>query len=356
MDARQLEAVLADPDVSGFARIDRLEDPTSEQARQAVAGFLGGHGEAPVLIYFSGHGKYDFATGRLHLLTTDSPPRIEDDEGFSVTDDWLLHHLALSRNDSVFVVLDTCFSGVALTWQPHRVVPYGLAFRAMVEGQGFHTLAAASPVVPAASGGFSRLTHALIEVLRDGSAADDTGCASVGRLCEVVSKRTAGTTLCSSHERGRQLYVSRRPAEPTSLAAVRRALANYDYATVRRLLRPVKDSGDADYRYYLVLGLFGGHRPKEFATDDIRRAEGHLAGAATSPPHLCALWALIREDHYGHRGIDPGSPSVDELIQRAREVDPLHAAEIVTHLPAPECQTWARLRNRAQSQTQSSGV
>jgi hypothetical protein len=133
------------------------------------------------------------------------------------------------------------------------------------------------------------------------------------------------------------------------LGAVRQALANRDYAAARRMLRPVKDSDNGEYRYYAVLALFGGHRPREFATDDIRRAERHLAGASSFPPELCALWALIKEDHYLQRGIPQGEPTVEDLIQRARAVDAAHAAEIVTHLPAPECQTWARLRNRAQS-------
>jgi hypothetical protein len=352
VETRQLEAVLADPDTCGFAKIDRLDDPTAEQARQAVTGFLARHSGGAMLIYFTGHGKYDFATGRLHLLTADSPSCLDDDLGLSVTDDWLMRELANVRGDDVFVVLDVCFTGVALTWQVAREVPYGLAFRPMAGQQGFHTLAAAGPVEPAGANtsGLPRLTHALIEVLRDGSAGDETGLVSVARLCEVAAKRIAGSALvCSAHPRGRQLHVARRPPEQTNLAAVRRALANHDYATVRRLLRPVKDSDNGDYRYYMVLGLFAGHRPNEFATDDIRRAEVHLAGAATGPPHLCALWALIREDHYGTRGIDPGSPTVEELIQRAREIDPVHAAEIVIHLPAPECQTWVRLRNRAQA-------
>jgi len=380
-DARELEAVLADPDICGFAKIDRLDNPTAGQARRAVADFLARHGDGPMLIYFSGHGRYDFAAGRLHLLAADSPPQPEDG-GDSLTDQWLMSELAMARGDRAFVVLDACFGGAALSHARQapralKEVPYALALRPMVQGHGFHTLAAASPVEPAgaAPGGLSYLTHALVEVLRDGSAVDGTGWASLGRVCEVVAKRVVDsgcgqTPMSSAHQRSRELYLARRPPAPPNLAAIRpaqpnlatvrqeqpnlaairQALANRDYATARRLLRPVKDSDNGEHRYYAVLAMFGGHRPREFATDDIRRAEGHLAGAATGPPQLCALWALIKEDHYLQRGLPQGTPTVEDLIQRAREIDPRYAAEIVTHLPAPECQTWTRLHNRASHQ------
>ncbi|HZM83648.1 MAG TPA: caspase family protein [Candidatus Limnocylindrales bacterium] len=371
VDARELEAVLADPDIGGFAKIDRLENPAAEQARRAVADFLVRHGDSAMLIYFSGHGKYDFATGRLHLLMADSP-RCPEDAGDSVTDVWLMSELAMASGEGIFVVLDTCFGGAALSQaalsqareapqalkplKPLKEVPYALAFRPMMQGHGYHTLAAASPVEPAgvAPSGLSHLTHALVEVLRDGSAVDETGWASVGQLCDVVAKRVVDsgcgqTPMSSAHQHGRELYLARRPPAEPSLAAVRQALANRDYPTVRRLLRPVKDSDNGEYRYYAVLATFGGHRPREFATDDIKRAEGYLSRAGNRLPQLCALWALIKEDHYLQRGIDQGTPTVEELIQSAREIEPWHAAEIVTHLPAPECQTWVRLRNRAQS-------
>ena len=365
--ARQVEAVLADPQVCGFAKIDRIEDPTADQARQAVLDFLERHGDGPMLLYFTGQGKYDFASGRLHLLTVDSPAHVQEYGGGSVTDDWLVRELAMVRSDGVFVVLDTRFASAALTevWQAPKEVPYALTFRTMVQGNGFCTLAAASPVEPAdlTGGELSPLTQALVEVLRDGSAADETGWTSVGRLCEQVCQRVVASgsgqsPTSSARPRGKELYLARRPPDLPDLEAIRQALGRRDYGTVRRLLRPVKDSDNGEYRYYTVLGMFGGHPPREFATDDVQRAEEHLAGASTFPAQLCALWALIREDHYSHRGLDPGPPTVEELIQRAREIDPLYAAEIVTHMPVPECQTWARLRNRASAALsgQSSGV
>src|SRR5689334_5371717 len=65
--ARLLEPVLADPGICGFGESSRLEDPTSQATRRALTEFLARHGDGDeaMLIYFSGLGRYDFATGRL---------------------------------------------------------------------------------------------------------------------------------------------------------------------------------------------------------------------------------------------------------------------------------------------------
>lgn len=106
---------------------------------------------------------------------------------------------------------------------------------------------------------------------------------------------------------------------------------------------------NADIWYYVTLAALRGQRPRAHAPSYIGELSGLLAQAAgLSPasPHVLALWALIKEDHYRARGMSGGAPTVEELRRGGSLVSPAHATQICRHVPAPETGTWQELDHR----------
>jgi S1-C subfamily serine protease len=106
---------------------------------------------------------------------------------------------------------------------------------------------------------------------------------------------------------------------------------------------------NADTWYYVTLAALRGQRPRAHAPAYIGELSALLAQAASlSPagPHVLALWALIKEDHYRVRGMSGGDPTVEDLRRASSLVSPAHATEICRHVPAPETGTWQEINHR----------
>ena len=129
------------------------------------------------------------------------------------------------------------------------------------------------------------------------------------------------------------------------------ALESGNYPAALAAFRAVcaRHPENADSWYYVTLAALRGQRPRAHAPGYIGELSGLLAQTASlSPagPHVPALWALIKEDHYRARGISGGAPTVEELRRAGSLISPAHATEICRHVPAPETGTWQELNHR----------
>jgi hypothetical protein len=245
------------------------------------------------------------------------------------------------------------FAGADRPPDGQRITRPGPATR-IGQGHGWYTLAAAAPYEPALerpAGDLSYLTAALIDVLRDGSAVDKDDRAAVSRVCEQVTTRLAHanvghTPMTSAHEKTTELYIARKPPQAANLAAARLALADRDYGRLAEIFRLCKEDTRPDVAYYRSLKMLAGGRPREFRTEEIVKVEAVLRSAIGGAAHAAALLALIKEDHYVLRGMADHPPTISSLIPAAEAILPMHAAEIVTHVRAPECRTWRWLEER----------
>jgi hypothetical protein len=127
------------------------------------------------------------------------------------------------------------------------------------------------------------------------------------------------------------------------LAVGLKALAAGCYAEARQSLEGVvrDEPRNAHAHYYLALTLLEGKRPRLHGSDWIKEVGVHLRHAAELP-QARVLTALVREDHGLHWLRSDALPS--DLSVLIKQVDAGQAAEIITHVPAPESGVWDALR------------
>ena len=103
---------------------------------------------------------------------------------------------------------------------------------------------------------------------------------------------------------------------------------------------------------FAALAVLTGVRPSNHHDPTIDSAEGLLRrGLAAKPDDaaLMSLWALVKEDYFGGRGLNPGTPSLRFLITGLNRITPVEAADIVRHVRAPGSRVWAALKKRSES-------
>jgi Trypsin-like peptidase domain len=109
---------------------------------------------------------------------------------------------------------------------------------------------------------------------------------------------------------------------------------------------------ETDMYYYRALAGLAGIRPGRYSMDMILAVEQLLRHAwnltqpTMRPPHIGALWALVREDYYVIRGFRETAPVLDELRHAAHGLSDQHSYELLRHVPAYECPTWRKLNDR----------
>jgi hypothetical protein len=116
------------------------------------------------------------------------------------------------------------------------------------------------------------------------------------------------------------------------------ALADFRAVCARRPENP-------DAWYYVALAALRGQRPRAHTTtyiEEVDRLLEHASSLPSARPHVPALRALIREDHYQSRGIT-SEPTAADLFPPANSVPLKHTAEICRHVPAPETFIWQEL-------------
>lgn len=139
-----------------------------------------------------------------------------------------------------------------------------------------------------------------------------------------------------------------------------RAIQDLDYGRYAEALTRLNGLIDlypteTDMYYYRALAGLAGVRPGRYSMDMILAVEELLRYAwnlaqptAMRPPHVGALWALVREDYYVIRGFRETAPLLAELRHAAHGLSDQHSCELLRHVPAYECPTWRGLNNRFQ--------
>ncbi|SOE81014.1 TPR repeat [Caballeronia arationis] len=108
-DVWGLQAVLADPQIGGFDRVDVLENQIEAKVRRSITGFFKGRSnDDMLLLYFSGHGIKD-ASGHLYLAAIDTDPN--DLLGSGIAADLVHNAVQSCRSRKKILLIDSCFGG-----------------------------------------------------------------------------------------------------------------------------------------------------------------------------------------------------------------------------------------------------
>src|SRR3954454_17663142 len=295
-DATELAGILGDPEIGGF-EVQLAANEPDHMLRRRIAAFFGDRRRDDLLLlHFSCHGLKD-DSGQLYFATTDTEVAYLD--ASSVPAEFVSRQMALSRSNSVLMLLDCSYSGA---------IARGLRFRAGEQvdvedhlgGHGRAIITASSAMEYAFEGdeltGEGRpsvFTAAVVKALSTGEAdRDQDRWISVRELYDYVCDEVREVTPHQrpnllSHLEG-ELYVARsRFVVPVSLPTeVLDALANR-IASVRvgavAALEEILRGPDH--------GLAGAAREQltaVAANDDSRRvtsaARDALAAAGDSPP------------------------------------------------------------------------
>ncbi|MGL4554066.1 MAG: caspase family protein, partial [Gemmataceae bacterium] len=145
-DVKAVRAVLADPTLCGYPDdADHLrllhDDAATRQAALDGLAWLKGRAaaepDATAVVYFSGHGWLDAATGRYYLISHDAEPH--DIQGSALSADDLTAAIREVKARRLLVVIDSCHAqGMATSKDAAKPLklPAGLARAAATEGKG----------------------------------------------------------------------------------------------------------------------------------------------------------------------------------------------------------------------------
>jgi hypothetical protein len=102
----------------------------------------------------------------------------------------------------------------------------------------------------------------------------------------------------------------------------------------------------SDTYFYWALTMLGGYRPAFHSAPSVEAIEKVLLEACRldpRSPHARALLALVHEDFYTRSALAGPRPDLSGAAAISRD----RAAEIVRHVPAPECRAWQLLRRNS---------
>src|SRR4051812_19885285 len=117
-DASSLARVLGDPDIGAFDVQLAVNEPDHMLRRRIAAFFSDRRRDDLLLLHFSCHGLKD-DSGQLHFATTDTEVAYLD--ASAIPAEFVSRQMAISRSNSVLMLLDCCYSGA---------IARGLRFRA----------------------------------------------------------------------------------------------------------------------------------------------------------------------------------------------------------------------------------
>ncbi|WP_326685022.1 AAA domain-containing protein [Streptomyces microflavus] len=189
-DVHYLSQVLQMPAVGGYEECVRVEDSSKSAIKQAIEQFLRAREpDELVVLYLSGHGKYDQDGGQLYYVTTDTEGgRVQETalEASYVTDQ--LEKCAARRK---VLLLDCCFSGSAVQGFRSKGASHS-ATAPLVEAGGVHVITASQhwePAFTTEADQPSQFTRAIVEGLHSGQAdLDGDGQVSANDLFRHISR------------------------------------------------------------------------------------------------------------------------------------------------------------------------
>jgi DNA segregation ATPase FtsK/SpoIIIE, S-DNA-T family len=242
-EAADLQAVLLNPEIGGFDRVELLRDESKTTVERVIADALGA--AAPddlVVIYFSGHGQLS-SRGRLYLAVYNSEPTQLAATAISAS--WLRELLEESAAASTVILLDCCYSG-AYVWAG-KSAPEVNVNQELKAGSGRYVITATNAVEQAQDADSTRDRSAFTEVVVTGlstGAADVSGLGVVtpedlGRFVRTeLPKHTAWQTPTTHGSVEEDVFLARVPGT--------RYRANADSSTIRLadVLGELAETGD----------------------------------------------------------------------------------------------------------------
>jgi len=193
-DLREFGEVLRDTKVGSFEDVQCLTDPDAATLRQAVHDFLDrSEPDELAVVYLTGHGERDAATGEFHVLARDT--RLDRLSDTGVSAGFLNDRLDDCRARQRVVILDSCKSGGFATGLRTRDAKGAAApSAAPLATRGVVVLSSSRAVEASFAGDEpddpSRFTGELVRALRDGTAdLDRDGLISVTELHQHLNSR-----------------------------------------------------------------------------------------------------------------------------------------------------------------------
>ncbi|HWH00797.1 MAG TPA: glycogen debranching protein GlgX [Pilimelia sp.] len=108
-DARELAAVLSDPEIGDYAVTTLLDRPTEEVRREIEGFFRSAGNDDQLLLHFSGHGKRAGPTNRLYLCTAST--ELAYLGATAIEADFVNDQMEQSPSRRILLLLDCCYSG-----------------------------------------------------------------------------------------------------------------------------------------------------------------------------------------------------------------------------------------------------
>lgn len=193
-DIKAMQAVLQNPEMGGFDRVERLLNPTRQKMEEAIETlFSNCKKEDLVLFYFSGHGITD-EKGKLYLVT----PQTRKDRGnlikaTAVAATVLHDNMGNSRSKRQVLILDSCFSGAIAEGLTGKSAESKVDIQKELGGEGRAILTSSNAVQKSfhiQGYNLSIYTHYLIDGIQTGAANQDgDNYISVDELHEYAKKK-----------------------------------------------------------------------------------------------------------------------------------------------------------------------
>jgi Caspase domain len=192
-DIKAMQAVLQNPEMGGFDRVERLLNPTRQEMEEAIETlFANCKKEDLVLFYFSGHGITD-EKGKLLVTPQTRKERGNLRKATAVAGTVLHDNMGNSRSKHQVLILDSCFSGAIAEGLTGKSAGSKVDIQRELGGEGRVILTSSNAVQESfhiQGYNLSIYTHYLIEGIQTGAANQDgDDYISVDELHEYVKKK-----------------------------------------------------------------------------------------------------------------------------------------------------------------------
>jgi len=228
-DAADLERVLKDPAIGGFAGVKALINQQAQTIRDEIARFFTGKERDDLLVvYFSGHGVLDKDDRSLYLAVKDTQADLPSGRGIEAH--FITRQMDKSQVRRIVLIFDCCYSGAFERGTKGLPVGTTLDIGQNFEGSGFgRVVLTASNAVQVAFDGDqvigdfeqSLFTHYLVEGLETGAAGGTSEWITVDALCAYVHRQVdkigRQTPQKWTYKQEGEIIIARNPHPATAL-------------------------------------------------------------------------------------------------------------------------------------------
>jgi len=228
-DAADLERVLKDPAIGGFAGVKTLINQQAQTIRDEIARFFTGKERDDLLVvYFSGHGVLDKDDRSLYLAVKDT--QVDLPSGRGIEAHFITRQMDRSQVRRIVLIFDCCYSGAFERGTKGLPVGTTLDIGQNFEGSGFgRVVLTASNAVQVAfdgdqvTGDFqqSLFTYYLVEGLETGAAGGTSEWITVDALYAYVHRQVTRTGRQTpqkwTYKQEGEIIIARNPHPATAL-------------------------------------------------------------------------------------------------------------------------------------------